>query len=192
MNKCEYRKLIKCRIEQMDVREKLNAEKAVFKNLMELDEFSDPKFVFSYFSTPKELGTVIFNNEMLSRADKLMLLLPQVILEEMEFCPVTDKTRYMLNKWGIFEPVSDNYFDTQVLSEYDEKQIIYLMPMLGFSKNFERLGKGGGFYDRFLEDKPGIKIAVGFDCQEIKSGFSQSFDIKPDIIVTPSKVLRRE
>ena len=56
-----------------------------------------------------------------------------------------------------------------------------------------RVGYGGGFYDRFLEKHPDItRLAVAFDFQILDLVPTEPTDICPQIIVTQSKVYRRE
>ena len=55
------------------------------------------------------------------------------------------------------------------------------------------MGYGGGFYDRFLEKHPDItRLAVAFDFQILDLVPTEPTDICPQIIVTQSKVYRRE
>ena len=70
---------------------------------------------------------------------------------------------------------------------------ILIVPMLAFDKNKDRLGYGGGYYDRtisFLEKNSKIlKFGVAFDEQEIKKVPTMSFDKKMDLILTPTKII---
>jgi len=63
------------------------------------------------------------------------------------------------------------------------------VPALGFNLNGARLGRGGGFYDRELENYKGIKIGLSYDfavSREIPFG---SHDIKVDVIVTDRRIV---
>lgn len=69
-----------------------------------------------------------------------------------------------------------------------------IIPLLGFDINKNRLGYGGGFYDRtieFLEKKKKVlKIGVAFEEQEINTVPSMKYDKKLDLIVTPNRVIK--
>ena len=59
-----------------------------------------------------------------------------------------------------------------------------------------RLGYGGGFYDRYLEKvskiKKIFKIGLGFSYQEIKKIPINKYDKKLDLIITEKKILQWE
>ena len=65
------------------------------------------------------------------------------------------------------------------------------VPLLAFDKNFNRLGYGGGFYDRTLAsfartgDKV-VAIGIGFDVQEMENLPLGPFDRPLDGVLTPS------
>ena len=70
--------------------------------------------------------------------------------------------------------------------------IIVIVPGLAFDKNYDRLGKGKGYYDRFFEkyDKLNMtKVAICFECQLLESIPHDEHDKKVDIIVTENSVL---
>ena len=68
-----------------------------------------------------------------------------------------------INKYGIPEPISDKKIDPNIL----------LIPLVGFDDKLNRLGYGGGYYDRYLSRlKLGnslLKIGVGFSFQKVKN-----------------------
>lgn len=67
---------------------------------------------------------------------------------------------------------------------------ILLVPGLGFTREGERLGRGKGYYDRFLETFSGVSIGVFFSESECESVFSEEHDKKLDFIVTEKEVLK--
>ena len=87
------------------------------------------------------------------------------------------------DKFKIFIP--DNYIHVEPK--------ILLVPMVAFDKEKNRLGYGGGYYDRtitFLEKNNKIlTIGVAFDQQESKYIPSMNFDKKMDVMVTQSRII---
>ena len=70
---------------------------------------------------------------------------------------------------------------------------ILLIPMVAFDKKLNRLGYGGGYYDRFLkkyEKKNIIKIGLAISCQEVKKLPLNSFDRKMDFVLTEKKLYK--
>lgn len=68
---------------------------------------------------------------------------------------------------------------------------LIFIPLLGFDQSGHRLGMGGGYYDTTLSRiaQP-IKIGVAFDCQEVEHIPVEEHDIRLDLVITESRVLR--
>ena len=88
-----------------------------------------------------------------------------------------------INKYGIPEPFS--------------KQLIYpdilLVPLVAFDKNLNRLGYGGGYYDRVIDKlskkKNILKIGLALSVQKINNVPVTKYDKKLDYIVTDKYIL---
>ena len=83
------------------------------------------------------------------------------------------------------ETIVDNYCN--------ELDIIFL-PCVCFDSKGNRIGMGGGFYDKTLDQlsnnqKPQL-ILLAYDFQEVESCFPESHDIKADACLTPNKFLK--
>ncbi len=82
------------------------------------------------------------------------------------------------NKYGIPEPINNKIIFPDVL----------LVPLVAYDKNFNRVGYGGGFYDRYLKRIKKIKnvltIGLAFSYQKVKKIPIEKNDIKLDFIVT--------
>ena len=102
----------------------------------------------------------------------------------MDFYEWSKDNPLKINKYGIIEPLSNKKVYPDVL----------LVPLLAFDRQLNRLGYGGGFYDRYIEkietDKKIIKIGLAFSYQKIKKVPINKFDKKLDIIITEKKILK--
>jgi 5-formyltetrahydrofolate cyclo-ligase len=68
---------------------------------------------------------------------------------------------------------------------------IIIVPMLGFDEQLNRLGYGGGFYDRFLANQlQARKIGVCFDACLVNKVPFEPHDITMDLIVTETKTYK--
>lgn len=67
---------------------------------------------------------------------------------------------------------------------------VILVPALAFTKQGHRLGRGKGYFDRYLASFKGPKIGVGFECQVFESLTQQDFDIKMDYLVTEKNIYK--
>ena len=88
-----------------------------------------------------------------------------------------------INKYGIPEPVSSKIL-------YPD---IFLVPLIGYDNNLNRLGYGGGFYDRYITKiekiKKVIKIGLAFSCQKLKKVPINQYDERLDFIITEKEIL---
>lgn len=81
---------------------------------------------------------------------------------------------------GIMEPV--RACSDEVLQEDID---LVICPCTVFDSNCNRIGMGGGYYDRFLTRcKKAVKVAVAFEIQKADQIISQPWDIKMDMIFT--------
>lgn len=69
---------------------------------------------------------------------------------------------------------------------------VVLMPGLGFDRSGNRLGRGKGYFDRYLENKEVIKIGLCFQEQLVGEIAVTKFDVAVDFIITDREVLRVE
>jgi 5-formyltetrahydrofolate cyclo-ligase len=65
-----------------------------------------------------------------------------------------------------------------------------LIPLLGFDDDGNRLGQGGGYYDKTLQNCHQFpsKVGIAFECQHLQFMPSQSHDVKMDVIISEKKV----
>ena len=98
---------------------------------------------------------------------------------QMNFYEYTFKDPLRINSLGIQEPIETF---NQLIPD------LIFIPLVGYDKYLNRLGYGGGFYDRYLEKnskkKKIIKIGLAFSFQKIKKLPIDKFDKKLDIIIT--------
>ena len=67
-----------------------------------------------------------------------------------------------------------------------------LVPGVAFDEECYRLGRGRGFYDRWLLALPGLKLGLGFDHQLIDRVPREAHDVKLDGVIIPSRCLGAE
>lgn len=97
----------------------------------------------------------------------------------MEFHRITSFNDVAPGYCDIPEPVSGDIID------YSE--VLILMPGLAFDMNFNRIGYGGGFYDRYLDRKRSgrfIKAAFAYNFQLLERIEADEHDYKVDMIIT--------
>lgn len=65
---------------------------------------------------------------------------------------------------------------------------IIIVPGLGFTKSGKRLGRGKGFYDRYLEKNSVIKIGIAFESQVLEDLPVDAHDVLMDFVVTDQQI----
>lgn len=143
-----------------------------------------------------------FINAIIEKYERIMIYYPissepniLSIIENSEkkfYLPYCNKNniepRYLEN---VNDLIKDdvNIYSSKIKTN-DELEVV-IAPAVACNKQFYRLGYGGGFYDRFLENKDIIKIVVVYDELLTNINFQESFDISFDYIVTEKEVLKR-
>jgi 5-formyltetrahydrofolate cyclo-ligase len=98
-------------------------------------------------------------------------------------------------KWSFADPLKVNKYG---IPEPEIRNIIYpdilLIPLVAFDKNLNRLGYGGGYYDRLIEKlskkKKITKIGLALSVQKIKKVPIDVYDQKLDFIVTNKYIIK--
>ena len=96
------------------------------------------------------------------------------------------------NKWGVIEPENTaGVLDSaSFFRNFKHQKIIVLVPLLAFDTHGNRLGYGGGYYDRFLAQAHENTLKVGISFFEPVPDIPdvQIHDIKLDYCITPKQV----
>lgn len=117
------------------------------------------------------------------RAAGATVLLPRVEGEDLVWCVEDENTEMVVNAMGIAEPSGD---------PIDAHPAVWVIPALAIDEDGYRLGQGGGFYDRALQDQPengrAPIIAVVFEDEIVHEVPREPHDHRVDIVVTPERV----
>ena len=140
------------------------------------------KIIGGYYPFSYEID--ILNILELLEKKKYTLSLPKVAKNnKMDFFQWSFKKPLQINKYGIPEATSNKKIFPNIL----------LIPLVGFDNQLNRLGYGGGFYDRYLsriQNKNKIlKIGIGFSFQKVKNLPTNKYDKKLDCIITEKKII---
>ena len=110
---------------------------------------------------------------------KFIITLPKIKKNsQMNFFQWSTNDPLAINKFGIPEPISG-------MAKYPD---VLLVPLVAFDKNFNRIGYGGGFYDRYIKKirkrKNVLTIGFAYSFQKIKKIPTNNYDISLDFIIT--------
>jgi 5-formyltetrahydrofolate cyclo-ligase len=138
---------------------------------------NNKKIIGGYYPYNCEIDTL----EILKKLEKkkYSISLPKIGKnKKMNFYQWSYKDPLSINIYGIPEPISKKKAIPEIL----------LIPLVAYDDDLNRLGYGGGFYDRYISDiktdKRIIKIGLGFSFQKIDKLPINHYDQKLDYIVT--------
>ena len=97
----------------------------------------------------------------------------------MTACPYEGNAKMHRGKYNIPEPTTEPY-----VGDID----LILVPGVGFDKRGNRLGRGGGYYDKFITrlGRKTLLVGVGYDFQLVEEVPANRWDKRLDYVVTPS------
>ena len=139
-----------------------------------------------YCSTPGEVDTRRIIKKCL--ADGKKVVLPKVTGKgTMIFCLIDSVDDIsVIGKFGISEPAEN-------CEEIGSENLdLIVVPGVCFDLSKSRIGRGGGYYDRYLaECDSAIKVGICFDSQILKCSYipCEKTDIKMDLIITEKEVI---
>ncbi|MCB0350196.1 MAG: 5-formyltetrahydrofolate cyclo-ligase [Bdellovibrionales bacterium] len=112
---------------------------------------------------------------------------PRLSQNQMCFYVPNVNSDFEMNEFGISEPVPES---SEVIEAADLQAII--VPALAYDRKLSRLGRGKGYYDRFLSQYNGLKIGVCSVVQVSNVDLPvDTHDVAMDVVVTDQFLLRR-
>ncbi|HEY4663068.1 MAG TPA: 5-formyltetrahydrofolate cyclo-ligase [Candidatus Humimicrobiaceae bacterium] len=182
--KKELRKIIQNRRDSMQIRYRKKISKIIAAKFLDTVNYKNSGNILIYYPFRSEIDTTIVIKKALK--DGKNIILPQVSDQQLELFYVNDpKKQLKKGAYGILEPNTVLCRKAKI-SDID----LAIVPGVGFDKNLNRLGYGGGFYDKLLLRIPkGVKkIALCFDIQVIDSIPVSKDDIKVDLLITDTGI----
>ena len=144
---------------------------------------SKDKKIGLYYPIGSEVSTI----EIIQYLNKKKYTVSLPVLEKnskMSFYEWNEKSPLKINNFGIPEPIKSKKITPSTL----------VIPIVAFDTKLNRLGYGGGFYDRFInkleKTKKILKIGLALSCQKIKKVPTNRFDKKMNYILTENKVYK--
>ena len=180
MNKFQLRKKIS-KIRSKFAKKKITVNpEAIIKFI---EQKSPSKRVGLYYPFGDELSTLELMNRLIRK--KFIISLPIINNKfEMSFYSWSPNEPLTINRFGILEPFKGKKITPSTL----------IIPMLAFDSNLNRLGYGGGFYDRFIQkiEKQNncVKIGLALSCQKINKVPVDKNDKKMDFIITEKRIYK--
>ena len=155
--------------------------------LLPLIESRPPGYLAGYWAVDGELPL----HALISRLPTgCVYCLPVLHADRcLRFAPWRAGDPIAVNRFGIPEP---QVSDFSLLSAQQMQTV--LLPMLGFDRHGNRLGMGGGWYDRSFgfrqhQQAPPLLVGVGYAFQETDMGAIAEWDVPMDFITTECELI---
>lgn len=194
MGKDEIRNRLMAARDSLPEEEKAGCDRRLREKLYASMQYQNCSNLFCYVSFRSEPDTYeIIKNAF--EAPKRVYV-PRVMGREMQFYQIEDLKGLIAGSFGIAEPGPENNraFIADKKAAFDEqrKTNLMLLPGLAFDFFGNRIGYGGGYYDRYLQAHRHTGfylIALAYDFQLLDSIEAQEHDAAADMIITPTRTI---
>ena len=181
MNKSLLRKKI-FKIKKKKFHKDLNINPDTLIEFLQINKFNI-KNIGGYYPSNYEIDDLSILELLVGKNYRIAL--PSIKKNyQMDFYKWSSQDPLKINKFGIPEPLISKITYPDLL----------LVPLVAFDNQLNRLGYGGGFYDRYIEKiekiKKVIKIGLAFSFQKISSVPINQLDKKLDFIITEKEILK--
>lgn len=206
--KSAFRRSTKKLIDSLSNHQQHYQQRQVIHSLLQSELYKEAATILVYAATKNEFS--LHSLILQAMSDRKILALPKCNPHDcsMEFYQLDNQLPYLdqlrAGAYGILEPDSS-------LPRLEPQQLpastLVLVPALAFTLQGQRLGKGKGFYDRYLQRIPRIRddkslqkvgpapssgpffIGVAYSCQIVETLPVEKTDVPMDYILTPQGIL---
>lgn len=152
--------------------------------LLSLNSVRNASCIMAYYPFKNEPDLLPFIQRICDSGKSVAL---PCVTGECEMRPVMfgNDTRLKTNRYGIPEPVISESCDIV-------NPDVIIVPGTAFDIRLNRIGFGGGYYDRYLQNTNAVKIGVCFDFQVVDNIDTDEHDIPMDIVITEKRIIGGE
>ena len=175
-DKKEIRRIVRERIKAMTSEARDNAAEAIFATIEQSTEFQAAQCIALFAAMKDEVATSLALRHWRDMGKHIVA--PRVEGDIMRFYDY-DPALMTTGSFGIEEPTSD----VEVMPEVIDLMIV---PARAFTREGIRLGRGGGFYDKYMSQPTfhAYKIGIAYECQIFDALPHAPHDIAVDRVVT--------
>jgi 5-formyltetrahydrofolate cyclo-ligase len=166
--------------------QRIAAAEALAARLLALPFLPASGFVAGYWAMDGEIALHVFQ---LRLPPSLVYCLPVLAGDQLRFAPWRPGDALVTNRYGIPEPDVEPSSALEALA-----MSLAVMPLVGFSTDGERLGMGGGWYDRSFAFRnhcpaPPWLVGAAFASQQTNAIAPEPWDVSLDAICTERETL---
>lgn len=190
LSKNEIRKLAEKIRDSIPENEKKQKDRIIQNHLFNWELYKKANYIFSYISFRSEVNTFAIIKAAISQGKTIAVPKIDIKRKIMKAFIIENVNKSLQpGEYGILEPI-------EKCPEIDYKKLnIIIAPGLAFTENGDRLGYGGGFYDRFLSNQPEIPVcALTYKSLIANSLPVKEKDVAVDYLITEAgvKIIKKE
>ncbi len=178
MDKITIRKEMKEKIKALSEFEINEKSDKIVEHIINSEVFKNAESVMLFCSFGFEPKMDKLIEECYREGKKIFL--PTIVFDEIYPVQTTERTKFYIGKFDISEPFGNIYFGDIDLT---------IMPFTAYDNSLNRVGKGGGFYDKFLSNRDTFKLGVGYKFMQVDEVETNEFDVKLDAVATEEGVV---
>ena len=183
----QLRKLIRQRRQQLSPAQQQQAANDLVSQALALPALNNSQHIALYLANDSELDTFPLIQTLWQQGKQLYLpVLHPFAAGYLLFVRYDQDTLLYTNRFGIPEPLAECHR----LLPVDQLDIIFT-PLVAFDLKGNRLGMGGGFYDRTLSQLPAKSrsqvIGLAHNCQQVDAVPCEAWDIPLNKVITPGE-----
>lgn len=141
--------------------------------------FQESKTIFIYNNLEDEVQTSGFIKRWSESKD---FYLPVIVGDDIVFRKSSPSIEFNESSFGIMEPEGQDFTD------YNKVDLI-IVPGIAFDRKKNRMGRGKGYYDRFLKKIKAPKIGICFEFQLFENIPADENDVMMDYIVSENELI---
>ena len=192
MSRSDIRKSMRALRRSVDDTQRNTSALALLNNLATQSWYLESDSIAAYLSNDGEIDLVHVIQDLIAREKQLSL--PKLNSDKglMHFCDWQSSDELISNRYGILQPAKENI---RALTEHS----LVLTPLVAFDVKGNRIGMGGGYYDRLLSkgnpseqsisQKRPLIVGVGYEFQQLDMIEAEEWDIPLDAVVTDKEVI---
>jgi 5-formyltetrahydrofolate cyclo-ligase len=166
-DKRTLRKEIRAEIAKLSADEKLSLSAQIFSKIATVDKMRNASVIALFVALPDEPQTSAFIEQLLQ--EKKRVVVPRIEGDEMNFYEISEGVA--IGAYNIMEPLATIPVEPREIDAM-------IVPGVAFTREGARLGRGKGFYDKYLSHKDfrAYTIGVCYPCQVVEDLPSEPHD----------------
>ncbi|KGM38056.1 5-formyltetrahydrofolate cyclo-ligase [Streptococcus sinensis] len=155
--KKELRQTVLNQMKKLSGKEKEQADSWLTQRLLSSAAYQKAQVIATYLSMPHEVSTAAFIKQ--AQLDSKRVLVPKTYGQGRMIFVDYDESHLQKSSFGLLEPMSEEAV------EKTEIDLIHVPGVVFNSQGF-RIGYGGGYYDRYLDDYEGTSVSTIYQVQQ--------------------------